>query len=138
MTYLLDTNLVSALRQRRTSNVAAQQWARRQPLRALHISVVTVFELEGGTRRLERRDPTQGLTLRRWLEASVVSAFDSRIIPIDVHVARRAAALHDPDPKPERDAYIAATALVHDLTVVTRNVRDFESTGVRLINPWED
>lgn len=138
MTYLLDTNVISALRQRRTANAAAQQWVRRQPIRELHISAVTVFELEGGTRRLERRDPIQGRTLRRWLEESVVGGFASRIIPIDVHVARRAAALHDPDPKPERDAYIAATALSHDLTVVTRNMRDFERTGVRVINPWED
>lgn len=138
MTYLLDTNLLSALRQRRTTDVTSRRWVRQHPRRDLYISAVSLFELEVGVLRVERRDPTQGLAIRRWMEESVTDAFRSRTLPVDAAVARRAAGLQVPDPVPERDGFIAATALVHDLTVVTRNVRDFERTGVRVINPWED
>ena len=85
---------------------------------------------------MERRNAEQGAVLRRWLEGEVLSAFEGRILPIDAPIARRSAALHVPDPRPERDALIAATALVHGLTVVTRNTADFEPTGVALLNPW--
>lgn len=137
MTYLLDTNVVSELHPRR-DNLRVKRWVHLRPVDELHISAVTVFELEGGVQQAERRDPAQGALLREWLEERVISVFGRRTLPLDLHVARLAAGLHIPDPKPERDAYIAATALVNDLTVVTRNVRDFERTGVRVVNPWED
>jgi len=99
--------------------------------------VITLFEIELGVLLVERRDSRQGGALRRWLESSVRRPFAERTLPVDGAVARRAAELQVPDPKPERDRYIAATALVHGLTVVTRNLSDFEATGVALINPWD-
>jgi len=88
------------------------------------------------TAAVERRDPQQGSRLRLWLEQRVLGPFGRRILPIDAVIARRCGALHIPDPRPARGALIAATALVHGLTVVTRNVGDFELTGVPLLNPW--
>ena len=138
MAFLLDTNVVSELRRARTGkadpNVVA--WAGAQPSGALFLSAITVLELELGVRRAERRDPEQGRGLRAWLEEQVLPAFDGRVLPVDVAVARRTATLHVPDPAPERDALIAATALVHSLTVATRNTSDFDRTGVALMNPW--
>lgn len=101
------------------------------------LSVATVLELEQGVLLMERRDPIQGAILRRWLEWEVIDRFADRIFGIDTAVARRCVRLHVPDPRPERDALIAATALVHGLTVVTRNLADFEGLGVPLLNPWE-
>ena len=100
------------------------------------ISAVTLFELEIGVQRIERRDPTQGVRLRRWLEG-VQMTFDGSILPLDADVAVRAARFHVPDPASDRDAIIAATAQVHGLAVVTRNIADFETFGVSLVNPWE-
>ncbi len=85
---------------------------------------------------MERRDIIQGAILRRWFEQEVLARLAPRILPVDIAIARRCAALHVPDPRPERDALIAATALVHGLTVVTRNTADFEPMGVKLFNPW--
>lgn len=102
----------------------------------LYLSAVTVMEVELGIARLGRRDVVQSERLQAWLEDDLLAAFGGRILSIDVSVARRAARLHVPDPRPERDALIAATAVVHGLTVVTRNVADFEPMGVALINPW--
>lgn len=101
------------------------------------LSVVTILELEIGARRMERKDRLQADLLRRWIDLQVMIHFAGKVLPIDWEIARRCATLHVPDPRPERDAFIAATALVHGLTVVTRNVRDFEPMGVRTVNPWE-
>lgn len=87
---------------------------------------------------MERRDEAQGRTLRRWFNGLLRETFTGRVLPVDADIARCSAQLHIPNPRPERDAYIAATALVHGLTVVTRNVADFAGTGVRLLNPWDD
>jgi predicted nucleic acid-binding protein len=100
------------------------------------MSVFSILELELGTLRIERRDPHQRLFLRRWLDQRVIPAFADRLLPIDLDIARRAAALHVPDPRPERDALIAATALEHRMTLVTRNTGDFATTGVPFLNPW--
>ena len=136
---LLDTNVVSELRKARAgkadSHVAA--WGRTVPGASLYLSVIVVQELEIGTLQIERRDPAQGALLRAWLEKHVLSSFADRILPVDTIVARRSAALHVPDPRPYRDSLIAATALVHGMTLVTRNVADFTPTGVALLNPWE-
>jgi toxin FitB len=104
---------------------------------SMFLSVITVQELELGTLQMERRDATQGRALRNWLDKMVLPAFAGRVLPIDLPVALRCAAIHVPNPHPERDAFIAATALVHGMTVVTRNTQDFESTGVRLIDPCQ-
>jgi toxin FitB len=136
--YLLDTNVVSELRrpERADSNVRA--WASNTPAELYALSVVTVLELERGTLLIERRDIKQGAVLRRWLELEILAPLAERILPINSPIASRCAALHVPDPRPERDALIAATALVHGLTIVTRNVADFEPMGVKLFNPWVD
>lgn len=101
------------------------------------MSVITILELETGILQVERRDVSQGSVLRTWLVTHVLPAFSDRVLPLDMAVAQRCARLHVPDPKSDRDAIIAATALVHGMTVVTRNVADFDQTGVDLINPWE-
>jgi toxin FitB len=111
-------------------------WATGVLLSSLFISVITVLELELGVLLLERRDPAQGRVLRAWLDNSVLPAFAERVLPIDTNVAKRCARLHAPDPNGDRDALIAATALVHGMTVVTRDATDFGRTGVEVINPW--
>lgn len=137
MSHLLDTNVISELRKpRNLANTGVQIWARSQVAETLFLSVITVLELEIGVARMERRDPQQGRRLRSWLSERVLIAFADRILPIDLAVAQRAATLHTPDPRPERDAVIAATAMVHGLRVVTRNVSDFTPMGFDVVNPW--
>ncbi|RBC03960.1 type II toxin-antitoxin system VapC family toxin [Pseudomonas sp. MWU12-2115] len=134
--YLLDTNVISELRKPQAdANVVS--WAKSVTAPRLYISAITLKELETGVLRMERRDPAQGKLLRSWLTRHVMPAFEARILPVDAAVALRCASLHVPDQTNESDALIAATALVHGLTVVTRNVGDFQSSGVALINPWE-
>lgn len=139
MMYVLDTNVVSELRKVRAGkadpNVAA--WAERVDAADLFVSAITIMELELGVLLIERKDATQGAVLRAWLEQHVLPEFSGRTLPIDTAVAQRCARLHVPDKRGERDALIAATALVHSMTIVTRNVADFQSTGVTIINPWE-
>jgi predicted nucleic acid-binding protein len=137
--FLLDTNVVSELRKARTgkANPHVVSWASRVPAGSLFISAITVLELETGVLLIERRDSAQGVLLRAWLDEQVIPAFAERVLSIDVDVARRCAGLHVPDPRAERDALIAATALVHGMTVATRNVVDFVPTGVPVFNPWE-
>lgn len=136
--FLLDTNVVSELRKAKAGkadrNVTA--WAVSMPVVSLFLSAISIQELEIGTLLSERRDPSQGAILRAWLDEHVLPTFADRILPVDTAVARRSAALHVPDPRPIRDAFIAATALIHGMTVVTRNTVDFEPTGAKIINPW--
>lgn len=136
MTYLVDTNVWSELRNRGRCDANVRAWAESLPETAFYLSVVTVMELERGVMRIERRDMSQGARLRTWFESHVMQPFAERILPVTVAIARRSAALHVPDPRPEGDALIAATALSHGLTVVTRNIADFEPMGVQLLNPW--
>lgn len=137
--YLLDTSLVSELRKAKSERIDRNvvRWMRLNPLDGMFLSVVTLLELETGVLRVERRDPAQGIRFRTWLDGAILRTFGSRVLPVDSAVARRCAALHVPDRRPDRDAFIAATALVHGLTVVTRNVKDFAPMGVALLNPWE-
>lgn len=134
--FLLDTNVLSALRRRHRADDRVGVWAAALSPSDIFLSVITVLEIEAGVLSIERRDPAQGAILRGWVDRQVLPGFAGRILPIDTSIAQRCAALHVPDPRPERDALIAATALVHDLTVVTRNTGDFEPTGVRMLNPW--
>ena len=119
------------------ATVVVVEWATTVPSAQMFLSVITVHELEYGVLLIERADPTQGELLRRWLDGSVAVAFAERVLPVDEAVARRAAALHVPDPAPFRDALIGATAIVHRMVVVTRNTADFERfEGLTVVNPW--
>lgn len=135
--FLLHTNVVSELRKVAGAKAGAwvQRWARTTATESLFVSVITIMEIEIGLILIARRDATQGAVLRNWLDATVLPAFANRTLTVDVAVARRCAALHVPDRRPDRDAFIAATALVYGLTVVTRNTPDFTSTGVPVRNP---
>jgi predicted nucleic acid-binding protein len=135
--YLLDTNVISELRKkpgRIDANVLA--WSEGVHPLDQYISVVTLQELETGVLLLDRHDPAQANMLRHWLETMLRPAFAKRILPVTQEVALRNAQFHIPDPHPYRDSLIAATAFVHGLIVVTRNVTDFRRTGVRMVNPW--
>ena len=138
MSHLVDTNVVSELRRAKAGKADPRvtAWAESVPAASLFLSVITILELEMGVLLIERRDPAQGAILRAWLDGQVLPAFSGRILAVDTAVARRCAKLHVPDPRSERDALIAATALTHGLTMVTRNVADFEPTGVGTLNPW--
>jgi len=137
--FVLDTNVVSELRKAKAGkadrNVAA--WASRVPASSLFVSAITILELEIGVLLVLRRDPKHGELLRAWLNQYVLSAFSGRVLPVDTAVAQRCAALHVPNPRSERDALIAGTAMVHNMIVVTRNVADFAATGAALLNPWD-
>lgn len=140
MNYLLDTNVVSELRKigdgKADARVAA--WVDTEDAESFFISAITILELERGVLGIQRRDAAQGARLRAWLDNHVRPEFAGRILPIDDQIAMRCAHLHIPDRRNEVDALIAATALVHGLTVATRNVQDFEGTGVVVVNPWQD
>ncbi|WP_031440617.1 type II toxin-antitoxin system VapC family toxin [Sphingomonas sp. FUKUSWIS1] len=136
--YLLDTNALSELRKRRSGKISAavEAWAGSVDQADMFLSVITIMEIELGIALLERRDTRQAGVLRLWLHDKVMPAFAGRILPVDTTIALRCARLHVPDTKSERDAWIAATGLVHDLTIVTRNVVDFAGTDVTLLDPW--
>ena len=129
--------MISELRKARKTHPNVKKWAERAPSASLYISVISVLELEIGILLVDRRDKDQGAILRTWMDRHVLPTFSGRILSIDTDVARRCATLHVPNPRSDRDALIAATALVHGLTVATRNVADFERTGVGILNPWE-
>jgi toxin FitB len=136
VTYLLDTNVVSELRKAKSGKAhpAVTVWAPGVRAGSLYVSVITVLELEMGVLQIERRDPKQGAVMRAWLDGHVLPAFAGRVLPI----AQQCARLHVPDRLSERDSMIAATALVHGMTVVTRNVAAFKASGVQIINPWSE
>lgn len=138
--YLLDTNVISELRKAKTGKADPRvvAWAKTVSAASLYLSAISVLELELGILLMERRDPSQGVILRSWFDDQVMPAFAGRILAIDTAVAQCCAALHVPDPRSDRDALIAASALTHKMTVVTRNLSDFAKIGVPLINPWED
>ncbi len=145
--YILDTNVISELRKAKKTHPNVRKWAERVPSASLYISVISILELEIGIlligrRDKDRRDKEQSAILREWMDRHVLPTFSGPILAIDTDVARRCATLHVPvlhvpNPRSDRDALIAATALVHGLTVATRNVSDLERTGVGIFNPWE-
>lgn len=135
--FVLDTDVISHLRRPERSHANVVAWASSTPVTLHFISSITLYELERGILSMERKDAAQGAILRAWMNGQILTRFSERILPVDIAVAQRRAKIHVPDPKPERDAFIAATALVHGMTVVTRNVDDFKSSGVEVLNPWE-
>lgn len=138
--YLMDTNVVSELRKvgdgKADTRVVA--WISGHDAASFFISALTLMELEIGILRIERRDEAQGERLRRWMDRHVLPEFLERTLPVDSAVALKCARLHVPDPRAERDALIAATAMVHGMTVVTGNLSDFAATGVAAIDPWAE
>jgi len=136
--YLLDTNVVSELRKSADGriNKGVQSWAEAIFPELMFISAITVLELEIGVLQIERRDKKQGAVLRRWLNQNVLPAFSERVLPVDLAVAQRCASLHVPNPKSERYAMIAASAIESRMTIVTRNVSDFSQSGVKVFDPW--
>jgi hypothetical protein len=135
--FLLDTNVISELRRPDKANRNVVAWATALPAASFFISAIAILEIELGALTIARKDTAQGAVLRAWIDHQILVRFEGRVLPIDAAVALRCARLHVPDPRAERDALIAATALIHGLTVATRNVPDFEPTGVALVNPWE-
>lgn len=139
MIYLLDTNVISEMRpmRARQPNPKVVRWATSVSGNSLYLSTITIFELELGALQAERRDPPKGRALRTWIDHYVLPTFHGRILPVTIEIAQQCAALQVPETRSERDAFIAATGLVHNMTVVTRNTADFTSTGVSVLNPWQ-
>lgn len=137
--FLLDTNVVSELRKAGSGTADANvvAWLSTEDASSFYLSAITLMELELGILLKARRDAAQGALLRAWMDSHVLPEFSQRVLSVDSAVALRCARLHVPDPRPERDSLIAATALVHGMTVVTRNVMDFSAMGLALVNPWE-
>ena len=134
--FLLDTNVVAELRKPHADQ-RVKRWAGSVAATSLFLSAISVLELETGVLRIERRDARQGKALRHWLEMQVLTAFADRVLPVDTAVARRCARLHASSRMAEGDALVAATALEHALTLVTRNTGDFKRAGVESLNPWQ-
>jgi predicted nucleic acid-binding protein len=135
--FLLDTNVISELRRPDKADRRVAAWANALPAASFFMSAISILEIELGALLIARKGAAQGAVLRAWIDHQVLARFEGRVLAVDTAVAQRCARLHVPDPRAERCALIAATALVHGLTVVTRNVADFGPTGVSLINPWE-
>ncbi len=134
--YLLDTNVISELRRREKADKNVVKWADAIPLSRFFLSAISIFEIELGALRIVRKDAAQGAVFRSWIDDHILPRFEGRILAVDAVVAKRCARLHVPDPCAERDAMIAATAIVHGLTIVTRNVADFRNIHVALLDPW--
>ena len=134
--FLLDTNVISELRKADKANPHVVDWAKKITPSKMFVSVISIMELRMGILSLARKDTRQADVLSRWLDTLVLPTFSGRILSVDLAVANQCATLHVPDPRSDRDALIAATAIVHGFTVVTRNIKDFRETGVSLINPW--
>ena len=135
--YLLDTNVVSELRKGVRANAGVVDWIQRTADEQLYLSVLVLGELRQGIERLRRRDSRAAIKLDRWLDR-LVDDYEERVLPVEADVADLWGRLNVPDPVAAVDGMLAATALVHDLTLVTRNVRDVRRTGVRLLNPFSD
>jgi predicted nucleic acid-binding protein len=140
--YLLDTPVISELRKARTGGCDAgvMRWASGIARQNLYMSAISLLELENGVAKVERRDKTLAAPLRLWLDEQVMTAFDGRILPVDVAIVKKRAGLAQTESKPEakneRDALLAATAQVHGLVLVTRNTSAFKASRIKLFNPW--
>jgi predicted nucleic acid-binding protein len=135
--YLLDTNIPSEIRRGSRANAGVVRWIDSVGAEGLHLSVISVLELRYGAARLESDDPRQAHRLHEWIDQDVLPIFATRILPVNLQIVELCARLHLPHRREDGDALIAATALHHDLTIVTRNERHFEGTGTRILNPWD-
>ena len=135
MSFLLDTNVVSELRRGATAHPRVVRWFDDRSARELYLSVVTVGEIRQGVEQLRARDEPQAVALDRWL-TGLVQFYEDRLLYVDGDVAEEWGRLRARRPAPVIDALLAATARVHDLTLVTRNTRDFRGLDVAVINPW--
>jgi toxin FitB len=137
--YLLDTNVVSELRKVKAGKADKNvtKWSKSVDANDLFISVITLQEIELGILLMEKKDATQGALLRKWFSDQVIPTFAKRTLVVDAAVAKKCAEINAESIRPYRDGFIAATALVHRMTLVTRDVGDFEGTGVTLVNPWK-
>lgn len=137
--FLIDTNVLSEFRllHDNRADKAVAAWASLHDPDTFYLSAVTLMEAEIGIRRMEWRDPRQGRVLRDWMNGVILPRYGNRILPVDDRTAALAASFHVPDPAPFADSLIAATAIIHAMTIVTRNVRDFEFPSVAVLNPWD-
>jgi predicted nucleic acid-binding protein len=135
VSYLLDTNVLSELRKGKRANAGLVAWVTDVAEEDLYLSVLVIGELRQGVERVRRRDPASAVRLERWL-VGLIEAHEERILPVDVRISELWGRLNVPDPLPAVDGLLAATAMAHDLVLVTRNIRDVARTGVRVTNPF--
>jgi toxin FitB len=135
LSFLLDTNVLSEARKQQNADARVMAWLRSVASADLFTSVLVVGEIRRGAERLRRRDTAQAMLLDEWLK-TLKQQFTDRVLPVTIEIAEEWGRLNVPDPLPTIDGYLAATANVHGLTVVTRNVRDIARTGVTLFDPW--
>lgn len=136
MRYLLDTNVVSEARRRRGDPQVAS-WLDSVPAVNLFLSALVIGEIRRGIEMRRRRDAPQAAALERWLD-DLRDRFGDHVVAIDAAIAERWGELSAGDPVPIEDGLMAATAIVHDMVFVTRNVADVARTGVRILNPWDE
>ena len=135
MTFLADTNVLSELRKRERADERVRAWTAAHGWGAIHTSWIAIAEMKRGAALVARRDPAQAAALEKWI-SEVVDRLNDRVFPVERSVAEAWASLMIPNTRPAMDTLIAATALVHGLTLATRNVRDFVGSGIGVIDPW--
>jgi predicted nucleic acid-binding protein len=136
MRYLLDTNFISELRKDNRANLGVQAWAMANDPGLCALSVVTLGEIRRGIEDCRRKDMQQAQVIEQWLE-SIKVKYHATILPISLAIADRWGRLLSSNQLPPQDLMLAATAIEHDLTVITRNTVDYEGSGARIHNPWK-
>lgn len=136
--YLLDTNVISELRKipKSTADKNVMAWAKSVDSTLMFMSTITIFEIELGIQLHRQKDATQSLMLHDWFHGHVMPLFAGRVLPVNEIIALTAAELNCPNRRPLNDSLILATGKVHQLIIVTRNEKDFEGAGIKVLNPW--